>query len=100
MTFDQCNGNWNYMYEWRTSSDSDQWYPCHLYDKESSNNNEIYIYTRNGTIMREKEENVRKMSKENYIKNRKESIKFAGKHYKAVGFHDTLEEDLALWKII
>lgn len=26
MTFDQCNGNWNYMYEWRTSSDSDEWY--------------------------------------------------------------------------
>lgn len=50
--------------------------------------------------MCEKKENVRKMSKENYIKNRKESIKFAGKHYKAVGFHDTLEEDLALWKVV
>lgn len=95
MKLEQCNGNWNFMYEWRINAESNNWYPCHVYESERSNDKDVCIFTRNGSLMTESAENVRKMSKETYIKNREKNITQL-KYCKEKGFHETLEEDLEL----
>ena len=97
MTSEECCGNWNYMYEWR-SPNTDEWFPCHLYDMESLLRDGVCIFTRNGTIMSVKNCDVRKMSKETYIKNREYGIEAVREYYNIVGFHSNLEDDLKLWE--
>lgn len=94
MTIEQCNGNYNHMYEWKLSN---EWYPCHILNPET-NINKIVIFTRNGSIMREPIEHVRKMSREKYLNNRESCINALGARasYK-VGFHD-IDEDLMLFE--
>lgn len=41
MTLEECNGNWNYMYEFRIG---ENWYPCNVI---KANNDQVRIFTRN-----------------------------------------------------
>ena len=95
MTLAQCNGNYNYMYEWRLG---DEWYPCHLCNVKEPEGY-ICIFTRNGTIMSEKTDNVRKMSKEHYIAQRTKDKNDLGEYFTQKGYHDTLEEDLSFFEV-
>lgn len=93
MTFEQCNGNFNYMYEWRSCDD---WYPCHIYHPKI-NENSITIFTRNGSITTESVNDVRKMNKEDYLNNREKCINDIGKYAYERGFHEDIEEDIRLF---
>lgn len=96
MTLSQYRDNWNYMYEWKRGIDS-QWFPCHILINDNQTDNEhICIYTRNGTILKEHPENVRRMAEKDYCKQREQYISLLEKHYKTYGFHETLKEDLKL----
>lgn len=97
MSIDDCNGNWNHMYEFKLCGN---WYPCHVIEKNDTvrrNNNRVWIFTRNGTITTERNENVRKMSEKRYLEKRLEDIEYLGKSVSDRGYHENIEEDLALF---
>lgn len=90
MVIEECNGNLNYMYEFRIGNN---WYPCHIMRK---NGNLVRIFTRNGTIATEHLEDVRKMNEIQYLKQRSNVIRCFGKFASSNGYHENIEEDLAL----
>ena len=65
MTVEQANGNYNYMYEFRIDK---SWYPCHLLN-DSVENEHCMIFTRNGSVIHEQLQDIRKMRKEDYLQN-------------------------------
>lgn len=77
MTIEECDGNWNFMYEFRID---DSWYPCNIIEKKEVDVNRVWIFTRNGTITTESREDVRKMSEDRYLKQRQDTIKNVGKY--------------------
>ena len=94
MNLEQCNGNYNHMYEFLLN---DVWYPCHIYSDivyESG----ITIFTRNGGITSVPDDRVRKMSKDTYLKNRKEVIDNLREYAYERGFHESVEEDIRLFE--
>ena len=97
MTIEKCNGNWNYMYEFRIA---DSWYPCHLIEENGvikEIDNKLQIFTRNGSIITERSENIRKMRKEQYLKQRSEDIKSLEEIAFVRGYHKNQNDDLALF---
>lgn len=97
MIIEKCNGNWNYMYEFEIA---DNWYPCHLIEENGSikeSDNKLQIFTRNGSIITERSENIRKMRKEQYLKQRSEDIKSLKEIAFVRGYHKNLNDDLALF---
>ena len=96
MTLKQCKGNCNYMYEWMRGIDED-WFPCHIIN-DRTDDECVCILTRNETILYMSPEEVRKLSEEDYIRCRDKYVSFLGKHYEQYGFHETLEEDLELFR--
>lgn len=94
MTFEQCDGNYNFMYEWKLGNN---WYPCHIYHKNVDVNS-ITIFTRNGSIMTESVNNVRKMSQITYLNNRVKCINDISKYAYKRGFHENIEEDIRLFE--
>ncbi len=93
MTVEQANGNYNYMYEFRIDK---SWYPCHLLN-DSVENGRCVIFTRNGSVIREQSQNVRKMRKEDYLQNRKEVVEYLGKWAYNYGIHENIHDDLKLF---
>lgn len=94
---ENCKENFNMMYEWTCGNN--EWYPCHVLTDKSKLNRPVVIYTRNGTITREPVCNVRKMSKETYIRKREEEFDYDGEYaYKWYGYHEDIEEDLKLFE--
>lgn len=93
MTLEQCNGNWNFLYEFRIE---DNWYPCHVVE---TNDKTVMIFTRNGTITRERISNVRKMDSTRYLLNRSQYIIDCGKYAYDHGYHEREEEDLRLLQV-
>ena len=91
MVIEECNGNLNYMYEFRINNN---WYPCHIIRKSG---NLVRVFTRNGTIMTEHLEDVRKMTEIQYLKQRSDIIRYFGKFASSNGYHENIEEDLALF---
>lgn len=95
MEIEKCNGNWNFMYEFRIK---DNWHPCHVIEvycnKDVLN---VLIFARNGAITHENRENVRKMSKERYLKERTEIIDYFGKWAFYHGYHEYVEDDLKMF---
>lgn len=75
MTVEKCDGNWNFMYEFRID---DSWYPCNIIGRNEVDGNSVWIFTRNGTITTERREDVRKMSEDRYLKQRLDTIKNVG----------------------
>ncbi len=62
MPIEECNGNWNHMYEFKLCGN---WYPCHVIKENDTvirSDDRVWIFTRNGSITTEQNENVRKMS--------------------------------------
>lgn len=95
MTVEQVNGNYNHMYEFRIG---ESWYPCHLlHDFVEDGYCYCTIFTRNGSIIREQFHDVRKMKKEDYLKNREEVIEWIGKFAYRHGFHENVDDDLKLF---
>lgn len=93
MTVEQANGNYNHMYEFRIG---ESWHPCHLLD--DSVEDECYmIFTRNGSVTSERLRDVRKMSKEDYLQNRKEVVEWIGKWAYNHGIHESVDDDLKLF---
>ena len=90
MALEECNGNWNFLYEFRIG---DNWYPCNVIE---INDNRVRIYTRNGSVMTERYENVRKMGEEQYLKERLDTIKYTGEYAFDRGYHKNIEDDLEL----
>ena len=94
MTIEQCNGNFNYMYEFRFLSRT-EWYPCHVIE---INKGRVCIFTRNGSADSCRIDCVRKMSKDTYLQERNDCIqsfkKFAFEH----GYHEDVNEDLKLFE--
>lgn len=93
MTLEQCNGNWNFLYEFRIG---DNWYPCHVVEMDDKT---VMIFTRNGTITRERISNVRKMDSTRYLLNRSQYIIDCGKYAYDHGYHEREEEDLRLLQV-
>lgn len=92
MTLEECKGNYNYMYMFRIT---DNWYPCHITKADwDVDPKEVIIYTRNGTIMREKRKNVRKMSQSEYLCQRTQDIRMFGEFAYEHGYHEMESEDL------
>lgn len=91
MTIEECDGNWNFMYEFRID---DSWYPCNIIEKKEVDINRVWIFTRNGTITTESREDVRKMSEDRYLKQRQDTIKNVGKYAFDHGYHEDIKEDL------
>lgn len=99
MTLSQYRDNWNYMHEWTHNS---QWYPCHIYydNYYQVDDENIYICTRNCTIMCVSRKYVRKMSEETYVTQRNQCMSVLVKYHELHGFHETLEEDLKVFRKI
>lgn len=98
MTIEECNGNWNHMYEFRID---DNWYPCHIIEENGSirkSDNRVWIFTRNGSITTERNEDVRKMSEKRYLEQRLEDMGYLGKFSSDRGYHKDVEEDLELFR--
>lgn len=74
MTVEQANGNYNYMYEFRIDK---SWYPCHLLN-DSVENGHCMIFTRNGSIISERLNDVRKMRKKIIYKTGKKLLNGLG----------------------
>ena len=58
---------------------------------------QVWIFTRNGSITTERNENVRKMSEERYLKQRSEYMSYLGEFASDRGYHENIGEDLALF---
>lgn len=93
MTVEQANGNYNYMYEFRIG---ESWYPCHLLNISDDKLRGV-IFTRNGSVTRERLSNIRKMQKEDYLQFRKEVVEHFGKWAYNYGIHKNLDDDLKLF---
>ena len=93
MTVEQANGNYNYMYEFRIDK---SWYPFHLLN-DSVENGHCMIFTRNGSVIHEQSQDVRKMRKEDYLQNRKEVVEWLGKWVYNHGIHENVHDDLKLF---
>ena len=91
MKIEECDGNWNFMYEFRID---DSWYPCNIIEKKEVDVNRVWIFTRNGTITTESREDVRKMSEDRYLKQRQDTIKNVGKYAFDHGYYEDIKEDL------
>ena len=90
MTLEECNGNWNFMYEFRIGKN---WYPCNVI---KVNNGRVCIFTRNGSVTSEQYKDVRKMDKDLYLQLRSEIIRNLGKYAYDHGYHNNIEDDLML----
>lgn len=55
------------------------------------------IFTRNGSVIHEQSQDVRKMRKEDYLQNRKEVIEWLGKWAYNHGIHENMHDDLKLF---
>lgn len=93
MTVEQANGNYNYMYEFRIDK---SWYPCHLLNISDDKLRGV-IFTRNGSVTRERLSNIRKMQKEDYLQLRKEVVECLGKWAYNYGIHENIHDDLKLF---
>ena len=96
MTVEQANGNYNHMYEFRID---ESWHPCHLLN-DSVEDGHCMIFTRNGSVIHEQLQGIRKMQKENYLQNRKEIIEWIGKFAYRHGFHENVDDDLRLFNSV
>lgn len=97
MPIEECNGNWNHMYEFKLCGN---WYPCHVIKENDTvirSDDRVWIFTRNGSITTERNENVRKMSEEQYLKQRSEYMSYLGEFASDRGYHENVGEDLALF---
>lgn len=98
MSIDDCNGNWNHMHEFKLCGN---WYPCHVIEENDTvrrSDNRVWIFTRNGTITTERNENVRKMSEKRYLEQRLKDMGYLGKISSDRGYHKNVEEDLELFR--
>ena len=93
MTVEQANGNYNHMYEFRIGK---SWYPCHLLNISNDKLHGV-IFTRNGSVTHEQLHDIRKMCKEDYLKNRKEVVEWLGKFTYHYGIHENVDDDLKLF---
>lgn len=92
MTLEECNGNWNFMYEFRIG---ENWYPCNVIEV---NNDRVCIFTRNGSVMSEQRKDVRKIDIDLYLQTRSEIIRDIGKYAYDYGYHNDIEDDIMLFR--
>ena len=92
MTLEECNGNWNFMYEFRIG---ENWYPCNVIKVD---NDQVCIFTRNGSVTSEQRKDVRKMDMDLYLQTRLKIIRDIGKYAYDHGYHNDIEEDLMLFR--
>lgn len=91
MKIEECDGNWNFIYEFKIDESQ---YPCNIIEGSEVDGNRVWIFTRNGTITTERREDVRKMSEDRYLKQRLDTIKNVGKYAFDHGYHEDIKEDL------
>lgn len=94
MTIEQANGNWNFLYEFQIGNN---WYPCNVLDETPLLKDHLVIFTRNGAVIQQSINELRKRSKTDYLKDREDTIEWCKEFAYLHGFHENIDDDLKLF---